>query len=237
MERGGAGLGPGTDQGARPPADRVLVAVRQRAFAEALVELLSAEDDLDVVGCVDRSAPVLALMRSTRPDLVLLDDQLADMVLPDLMQDLLAVHAGLGIVVLAERARPVDVVAALRAGASAWVLKDGSSSELLDAVRATRLGRAWLPPTALREVLELLVTGHGQQHVVLAPLTVRERDVLTAMVDGLDQNAIAVRLLMSTNTVRTHRRSVLAKLAVHSSLEAVAVARRAGLGAGAGAVH
>ncbi|MCW2614764.1 MAG: two component transcriptional regulator, LuxR family [Frankiales bacterium] len=233
----GAGLGAGTDNRVPARAGRVLVAVRQRAFAEALVQLLSVEDDLDVVGCVDRSAPVMALMRSTRPDLLLLDEQLAGAVLPDLVRDLLAVLAGVGIVVVAERARAEDVVLALRAGALAWVLKDGSSTELVDAARAVRLGRAWLPPTALREVLELLLPRPEQQLGVLAPLTVRERDVLTAMVDGLDQNAIAARLLISTNTVRTHRRNVLAKLAVHSSLEAVAVGRGAGLAAAVTPVH
>lgn len=237
MDARGERRGDGAGQEVLPAAGRVLVAVGQRAFAEALVQLLSGEDDLDVVGCVDRAAPVLALMRSTRPDVVLLDEQLADADLPDLVRELLAVQDGVGVVVVAERALPADVVPALRAGALAWVLKGGSAAELLGAARAVRDGRAWLPGTSLREVLEDLLAGHDQPPGVLASLTVRERDVLTAMVDGLDQNAIAARLLMSINTVRTHRRNVLAKLTVHSSLEAVAVARRAGLAAGTAPVH
>ena len=88
----------------------------------------------------------------------------------------------------------------------------------------------WLPGLLLGAVLDrLLVTQRGPSPSPLDALTKRELDVLRCMVAGLDQAAIASRLYLSANTVRTHRRRALAKLNVHSSLEAVFVARRAGV--------
>lgn len=215
--------------GPRSLPKRVLLVLAQRAFAEALTARLGIEPDLEIVGSLVRAAPLLAVSRATQPDLVVVDQQLWDPELEETLAVLQTLLPQVGLLVVADHARPADVVDAFRAGAWSWAFKDGTTSELLGAVRAVLLGGAWIPCQTLRPVLELLVTRQGADRSVLAQLTARELEVLTAMADGLGQGAIAERLLMSPNTVRTHRRNVLAKFDVHSSVAAVLLARQAGL--------
>ena len=209
---------------------RVLVVHHQIVFAEALAGRLAREPDVDVVGAVARPARALALVPSARVDVVLLDWALADGGSRSLVATLAALEPRPALVVLGDDPRPVALVDALRAGVRAWVSQDSSVELLLDALRSAATGRAWLPPALLGPVLDhLLERAATARPDALAVLTRRERDVLTCMMAGMDQTAIGERLFLSPNTVRTHRRRVLAKLRVHSSLEAVSVARRAGL--------
>jgi DNA-binding NarL/FixJ family response regulator len=101
---------------------------------------------------------------------------------------------------------------------------------LLVAIRGAPHGHSWFPPAMLGRMLPLLARNGAadRDDEPLAALTDRERQVLECMVDGLDRRAIAARLCLSVNTVRTHVQAVLAKLQVHSSLEAVALALAAG---------
>jgi DNA-binding NarL/FixJ family response regulator len=94
-------------------------------------------------------------------------------------------------------------------------------------------GETHIPPAALTGVLGLLLSGRPLSHAeaLVGRLTDRELDVLELMVRGMRRAEIAAAMFVSVNTVRTHARNILAKLEVHSSVEAVSVARRAGLGA------
>jgi DNA-binding NarL/FixJ family response regulator len=136
-------------------------------------------------------------------------------------------------VVLAERDDPRRAAAALRAGASGWVAKDCSLSRLLAVIRGVLRGETHLPPALLTGVLlELTAASHHrtESERLVESLTPREREVLRCMVAGLGRKAVAERLYLSPHTVRTHMQNVLGKLGVHSTLAAVALARRAGVG-------
>src|SRR5919197_1179839 len=134
----------------------------------------------------------------------------------------------------AAASHPLDVavVDAVRAGASAWVIKDASFDELAGAIRGALRGESWIPPRLLTGVLSQM---QGTQKEAdefeqrLARLTDREHEVLRCMVAGLGRASIARQLFLSKNTIRTHMQNILAKLEVHSSLEAVALALRAGI--------
>ncbi len=208
---------------------RVLVVHGQVSFGEALAARLGREVDLDVLDPVARPPRALALVAARSVDTVVLDWDL-----PGGAEELAELLSELDrppvLVVLASTTHPESVVEALRAGARAWLPKSASVSLLLQALRATRRGESWLPGSVLGPLLEhLLVAQAGPSASPLDVLTDRELDVLRCMVAGLDQSAIAEQLFLSPNTVRTHRRRTLAKLGVHTSLEAVFVARRAGL--------
>ncbi|MFP3991936.1 response regulator transcription factor [Streptomyces sp. E11-3] len=136
-------------------------------------------------------------------------------------------------VVLAEKDDPRRAALALGAGASGWVAKDCSLSRLLTVIRGVLRDETHLPPALLTGVLRELTAARKhrtESERLVESLTPREREVLRCMVAGLGRKAVAERLFLSPHTVRTHMQNVLGKLGVHSTLAAVALARRAGVG-------
>ena len=212
---------------------KVLVVDQERTFAEALAARLAAEDDIEVVGVilVRASLPHLASARSA--DVVLVDGDL-----PGAIDQLCADVAGgprpTRVVALSASAESERIVSAIKAGAAAWVRKDQSLGHLLLVIRGVVQGETWLPSSETGNVVRLLLSEQENRQSsgrLLATLTPRERAVLTCLAEGASRReAIATPLHLSTNTVRTHLQNIMAKLGVHSALEAVALARAAGLG-------
>ncbi|CAL9469880.1 LuxR C-terminal-related transcriptional regulator [Streptomyces sp. enrichment culture] len=144
-----------------------------------------------------------------------------------------AAHPGVRTVVLAEKDDPRRAALALQAGACGWVAKDCSLSRLLTVIRGVLRDETHLPPALLTGVLRELTAARRhrtESERLVESLTPREREVLRCMVAGLGRKAVAERLYLSPHTVRTHMQNVLGKLGVHSTLAAVALARRAGVG-------
>lgn len=142
-------------------------------------------------------------------------------------------HSGTRAVVLAERDDPRQAAAALQAGAAGWVAKDCSLSRLLQVIRGVLKDETHLSPALLTGVLRELTASRRhrtESERLVEALTPREHEVLRCMVAGLGRKAVAERLYLSPHTVRTHMQNVLGKLEVHSTLAAVALARRAGVG-------
>ncbi|MFF5565886.1 LuxR C-terminal-related transcriptional regulator [Streptomyces sp. NPDC012623] len=136
-------------------------------------------------------------------------------------------------VVLAEKDDPSRAALALQAGASGWVAKDCSLQRLLAVMRGVLRDETHLPAALLTGVLRELTAARKhrtESERLVESLTPREREVLRCMVAGLGRKAVAERLFLSPHTVRTHMQNVLGKLGVHSTLAAVALARRAGVG-------
>ncbi|MEU0300110.1 response regulator transcription factor [Streptomyces sp. NPDC006175] len=136
-------------------------------------------------------------------------------------------------VVLAEKDEPRRAAMALQAGASGWVAKDCSLQRLLTVIRGVLRDETHLPAALLTGVLRELTADRKhrtESEQLVESLTPREREVLRCMVAGLGRKAVAERLFLSPHTVRTHMQNVLGKLGVHSTLAAVALARRAGVG-------
>ena len=150
-----------------------------------------------------------------------------------LVERVRAAYPGTRPVVLAERDDPVRAARALQAGAWGWVAKDCSLSRLLAVVRGVLRDETHLPPALLTGVLRELTAARRhrtESERLVESLTPREQEVLRCMVAGLGRKAVAERLFLSPHTVRTHMQNVLGKLGVHSTLAAVALARRAGVG-------
>ena len=205
----------------------VLVADEERIFADAVAAQLEAEQDIEVVAAVDPGTHGVFLRAARHADVVLLDADLADDAAITLCGEL--IRLGSRVIMLSDTNGPERIVDSLRAGASGWVRKGESFEYLLKVVRGTMRGETWLPPAEMGTVLRLLMRAQRQAEEddsLLAALTPREREVLDCLADGDGRRDVAERLYLSANTVRTHLQNLMAKLGVHSTLEAVAVIRR-----------
>ncbi len=150
-----------------------------------------------------------------------------------LVERVRSAHPTTRTVVLAERDDARRAARALQTGASGWVAKDSSLSRLLAVIRGVLRDETHLPPALLTGVLRELTAARRhrtESERLVESLTPREQEVLRCMVAGLGRKAVAERLYLSPHTVRTHMQNVLGKLGVHSTLAAVALARRAGVG-------
>ncbi|MFJ3695020.1 DNA-binding response regulator [Streptomyces sp. NPDC090052] len=235
---------------------RVLVVDDHRIFAESLAAALAAEPDVEVTAAGSGPAALRCLDRAAADgrafDVLLVDADLGvtagwgarPAVVPaagesapadgiSLAAAVRAARPALRTVVLAVRDDPRRAALALRTGASGWVAKDCSLQRLLAVVRGVLRDETHLPPALLTGVVRELTAAHrhrSEGEVLVEALTPREREVLRCMVAGLGRKAVAERLFLSPHTVRTHMQNVLGKLGVHSTLAAVALARRAGVG-------
>ncbi|MFJ7155941.1 LuxR C-terminal-related transcriptional regulator [Streptomyces sp. NPDC101118] len=229
---------------------RVLVVDDHRIFAESLAAALAAEPDVEVSAAGSGPAALRCLDRAAadgrRFDVMLVDADLGAGTGParsvsegggpsDGISVVAAVRGSqpaVRAVVLAERDDPRRAATALQAGACGWVAKDCSLSRLLAVIRGVLREETHLPPALLTGVLRELTAARKHRtdsERLVESLTPREHEVLRCMVAGLNRKDVAARLFLSPHTVRTHMQNVLGKLGVHSTLAAVALARRAGV--------
>jgi DNA-binding NarL/FixJ family response regulator len=210
---------------------RVLVVGDHPVFAEALAVLLDTHEDIDVVGTAGRVDEAVKRATELKPDVAVVD------VLPENAIGLgltarLTEELRMRVVVVSCGDDPETAAGAIRAGASAFVPKGSSPQELLEALRGALRGHTWVSPRLLTGVLREL-TGEAPpprpEERRVAALSRRERDVLEYLVAGMTRSEIAQELGLSVNTVRSHAQRLLTKLNVHSTLEAAALGRRAGV--------
>lgn len=196
----------------------------ERTFADALAIRLSAEGDIEVAAISQLTAGGVGWPA----DIVLLDVDLAGSM--RLCKTTSGPPDQTRVVMLSQTSEPSRIVAAIEAGARAWVRKDESVEHLLRVIRGVVRGETWLPPSETGNVLSLLLTQRDRREdrdVMLARLTRRERQVLACVAEGASRSQVAERLNLTANTVRTHLQNITAKLEVHSTLEAVALTRGA----------
>ena len=206
---------------------RVLLVDDHEVLAASLAQVLDSEPDLVAVGTASTLEQARSMIRSTAPDVLLLDHRLPDGDGVSAIPELLALRGSMRVVVLTASAADHVLVAAIEAGAAGFVSKTRSLSEVTSAVRAAATGEAVISPELLARLLPRLNRGNGG-----APrqdLTDREREVLALVAEGLTNAAIAEQLFVSVHTVRNHIANLSAKLGVHSKLEALSIAVRDGL--------
>ncbi|HEY2764376.1 MAG TPA: response regulator transcription factor [Pseudonocardiaceae bacterium] len=212
---------------------RVLLIDSHRMLTDALAARLSTVTDMWVVGtCTTDDPQLTGVVRMLRPDVITTEVGRIAVETGRMLRTLGGAEPQAHLVVLTDSKDASHAVAAAREGAAAWVSKDSSVDHLVEVLRAVRQGHACYPPRYLGTVLRELrddVRHARDRSERLDVLSDREREVLSGMIDGKPVGQIAVESLISPNTVRTHVRSIFTKLGVHSRLEAVRVARGAGL--------
>ncbi|HVQ18189.1 MAG TPA: response regulator transcription factor [Actinomycetes bacterium] len=205
---------------------RVVVVDDHRTFAELLARALDAESDLECVGHAQDSGEAFAAVERLRPDVVLMDVHLPDRDGICTTAELVRSHPELKVLILTAHASLADIERAATAGASGFLAKDGSLIEVLEGLRTARRGSLILPDGLLAR---LSAVGESEWTVRQWHLTPRELEVLRLLGEGRDPRGIAKELGVSLNTCRGYVKGILAKLGVHSQLEAVVIASQAGL--------
>jgi NarL family two-component system response regulator LiaR len=182
--------------------------------------LLLAFEDIELVGEARGGEEALGACERVQPDVVLMDMVMPDMDGVKVTQALLKRHPQVQVLVLTTFYEDDLVQRAMQAGAIGYLLKDISPQELADAIRAASDGR----PTLAAEAVQALVHAADPSPKLGDDLSVREREVLALMVEGLSNAQIAERLVISTATAKYHVRGILAKLGASTRSEAMALA-------------
>jgi DNA-binding NarL/FixJ family response regulator len=202
---------------------RVLVVDDHPVVRGGLVGWLAAQEDLDVVGEAADGLEALAQVAATAPDVVLMDLRMPRMDGVTAIERLAASHPGVRVLVLTTYDTDADIVRAVAAGATGYLLKDAPLPQLADAVRAAARGETVLaPPVAARLVSRM------RAPVVEEP-TARELEVLAGVARGLTNADIGRELFIGEATVKTHLLRLFAKLGVDDRTRAVMVAVERGL--------
>jgi DNA-binding NarL/FixJ family response regulator len=211
---------------------RVLICDDQALVRGGFRAILEGQPDVEVVGEAENGAEAIALADRRAPDVILMDIRMPVLDGVEATRRLVAAGSPARILVLTTFDLDEYVHAAIRAGASGFLLKDVTPAKLLEAIRIVAAGDALLAPSVTRRLLErfastLPVGDHSRES--LGELTARETEVLRLLAGGLSNAEIAAELVVSEATVKTHISSLLRKLGLRDRVQAVILAYETGL--------
>lgn len=209
---------------------RVLVVDDHEIIRTGFRMILESEDDLEVVGDAADGEIAIARAVELRPDVVLMDVQMPRLDGVEATRRIVEQVPGCRVVILTTFDDDDYVFAALRAGASGFLLKNAPPEDLVSAIRVVAQGHSLLAPEVTQRVI---ARSTERMREVRAPgldeLTERELDVLVAMARGWSNSEIAANLFVSEATVKSHVSRILMKLGVRDRVQAVIVAHESGV--------
>ena len=210
---------------------RILVADDHRLFRDGLRALLDSVPDLEVVGEAGDGEEVVAQAAVLQPDVILMDLQLPGINGVEATRRILHSQPKVNVLVLTMFEDTDTVLAAMRAGARGYILKDTDEGALLRSVRAVASGEALFGPGVGERLMRYLAEATpSAERAAFPELTDREREVLYLLAQGMSNQEVAERMGISLKTARNHVSNILGRLQVADRTEAVARARAAGLG-------
>jgi two-component system, NarL family, response regulator LiaR len=207
------------------PIIRVLVVDDHAVVCAGLRYFLATVDDIEVVGQAESGLEALDLCEDLHPDVVVIDMKMEEMDGATTTQHIRERYPQIRVLILSSFSSGDLVQRALKAGANGYMLKAAAGRELVRAIRDVYAGRLIMAHEATQALVDVVthpVTAHDD-------LSQRERAVLALMVNGLSNDQIASRLIISRNTVRHHVQNILSKLGVVNRTQAVALAVEHGL--------
>ena len=211
---------------------RVVIADDQALVRGGFRMILDSRSDIEVVGEAEDGWQALELVERHEPDIVLMDVRMPNLDGLEATRRIAASGAPARIIVLTTYDVDEYVFAALRAGASGFLLKDVRPADLVEAIRVVASGDALLAPSVTHRLLDRFADTLPDRETAppdLTELTEREREVLRFVALALSNAEIAARLVVSEATVKTHVSSVLRKLGLRDRVQAVVLAYDVGL--------
>jgi DNA-binding NarL/FixJ family response regulator len=213
---------------------RVLLADDDALVRAGLRTILSAADDLRVIGEADDGHAAVAAVKEHRPDVVLMDIRMPQMNGIAATETIAALDNPPRVIVLTTFHLDEYVFGALQAGASGFLLKDTPPADIIRAIRLVAGGEAMLSPSATRALIERFsadpaASRRAAAEHALRALTGREREVAAQVARGHSNADIAAHLYMSEATVKAHLSRVLTKLGASNRVQVAILARDAGL--------
>jgi DNA-binding NarL/FixJ family response regulator len=212
---------------------RIVIVDDEHLVRAGLRTILESADDLEVVGEADDGAEAVDAVRRCRPDVVLMDIRMPRLDGLEATRRVLLLDEPPHVLVLTTFDLDDNVLQALQAGATGFLLKDTPPAELIAAVRVVASGEAMLSPTITRRLIRHFADGGSNKQEVAAAkldvLTARETEVLVAVAKGLTNAEIGAELFMSEATVKAHVSRVLTKLDLSNRVQVAILAHDAGL--------
>jgi DNA-binding NarL/FixJ family response regulator len=211
---------------------RVLIADDDDLMRAGLVELLTADGSIEIVGQAATGRQAVERACQLAPDVVLMDVRMPDLDGIAATRELAQAAPSTKVLILTTFEQDDYIFGALRAGASGFLLKRTRPEDLIAAVHTIAAGDALLSPSITRRVIDRMaqqptpeLTDHGE----LDELTPREREVLALIARGLSNREIAAALIVEESTIRTHVKRILMKLHLRDRVQAVIYAYETGL--------
>ena len=209
---------------------RVLIADDHAVVRQGLRALIESRTDMRVVGEAADGRMAVRMARDYAPDVVVMDVTMPDMNGVEATRQLVRNDKRIKVVALSMHSERRVVIEMLRAGASAFVLKEYVFDDLLNAVQSALAGRRYLSP----KLVGIMADDYARNAVFADPgpawvLTAREREVLQLLAEGATMREISMKLHVSMKTIETHRKNVMLKLGTHSIASLTKVAIREGL--------
>ncbi len=202
----------------------VLIADDHGVIRDGLGRLIGALDDFELVGVVGDGVEAVERCREGAPDVVLMDLDMPRMDGIEATRHIAREHPGTAVLVLTSFSDRPRIIGALEAGACGYLLKDASSDEVADGIRAAARGESPLDPRAARTIISARADPDP-----IAELSAREREVLELLVEGLPNKLIARRLDISEKTVKSHMTRIFRELGVTDRTQAALWAERHGM--------
>jgi DNA-binding NarL/FixJ family response regulator len=206
---------------------RVLLADDHRLVAEGLKAILTAEFDL--VGVVEDGRALIAATKTLRPDVIVSDITMPNLNGIEALEELKKTDPGIRMIFLTMHKDVIYARRALEAGAYGFVLKHSAPEELIMAVRAALEGRKFITPMLAGEVLDAMRRGPGQVVDQAASLTLRQREILRLLAEGLSAKQMAQKLNISQRTVEFHKYRMMETLGAKTSSDLIHFAIKHGI--------
>lgn len=199
---------------------RVLIVDDHPILREGVAAIIALQDDMEVAGNATNGTEAVAQFAALRPDVVLMDLQMPGMNGVDAVEAIRADHPNARIIILTTYTGDAKALAAMRAGASGFLLKSSLRRELLGAIRAVYRGQRHLHADVAQDIA---------LHAIHEPLTPREVEILQLIAAGHPNKQIAWRLGVGDETVKSNIKSIFGKLQVNDRTHAVTTAARRGI--------
>jgi DNA-binding NarL/FixJ family response regulator len=213
---------------------KLMIADDHKLFREGLKALLAVTEDIEIIGEAEDGDAAVKKCRELQPDIILMDINMPGLNGVQATHQIVKEHPQTGIIMLTMLEDDASVFNAMRAGARGYLLKGADPDEVLSVIRAVAEGQALFGPAIAARVLgffkEVRTSANLDQPLTPFPeLTDREMEVLRLIAQGLNNQEIAQKLVLSPKTVRNHITNIFSKLQVADRAQAIVRARDAGL--------